>query len=66
TIAGIAKETGTSTRRVQQMIELAFLAPDLVKDALTGKRPTGFTSNWFKRHGLPSSWQAQRDLVATL
>lgn len=66
TLSQIAKAAGTSNHRVQQMIELAFLAPNVVKNVLDGKQPSGFTSNWFKRHGMPINWQDQRDLLAKL
>jgi hypothetical protein len=66
TFAEIAETEGTSKRRVQQMIDLAFLAPDIVRDVLDGKQPMGFTSEWFLRHDLPSDWQEQHALVATL
>jgi len=66
TLSEIADAADTSNHRVQQMIELAFLAPNILKDVLDGKQPSGFTSNWFRRHGLPISWQDQRDLLATL
>ncbi|MDF1668806.1 MAG: recombinase family protein, partial [Roseovarius sp.] len=66
TISEIAAASGTSNQRVQQMIELAFLAPNVVKDVLNGQQPSGFTSNWFKQLGLPTGWQDQRDLLATL
>ncbi len=66
TLSEIATASNTSNHRVQQMIELAFLAPNIVNDVLDGKQPTGFTSNWFRRHGLPIDWQDQRDLLATL
>lgn len=66
TLSEIAQDSNTSNHRVQHMIELAFLAPNIVNDVLDGKQPTGFTSNWFRRHGLPIDWQDQRDLLATL
>jgi len=66
TFSQIAKTAGTSNHRVQQMIELAFLAPNVVNDVLDGKQPSGFTSNWFKHHGLPTNWRDQRELLATL
>ena len=62
----IAAAEGTSTRRIHQMIELAFLAPDLIRDALDGKQPLGFTSDWCLRHKVPSDWSEQRALLATL
>jgi site-specific DNA recombinase len=66
TFAEIAETEGTSKRRVQQMIDLAFLAPDIVRDVLDGRQPAGFTSDWCKTHELPSDWSEQRALVATL
>jgi DNA invertase Pin-like site-specific DNA recombinase len=66
TLSEIAGAADTSNHRVQQMIELAFLAPNILRDVLDGKQPSGFTSNWFRRHGLPINWQDQRDLLATL
>jgi hypothetical protein len=62
----IAKAEGTSRRRVQQMIDLAFLAPDIVRDVLDGKQPLGFTSDWCKTHAFPSDWDAQRRMIAAL
>lgn len=48
------------------MIDLAFLAPDIVRDVIDGKQPLGFTSEWCKTHVLPSDWGDQRALIATL
>lgn len=62
----VAKANGTSSRRLQHIIELAFLAPDLTKMILEGQQPLGFTSEWVKQHSLPSNWQEQRALFATL
>jgi site-specific DNA recombinase len=42
------------------MIDLAFLAPDIVRDVLDGNQPIGFTSDWCLRHALPSDWDEQR------
>ena len=62
----IAAADGISKRRIQQMIDLAFLAPDIVRDVLDGKQPAGFTSDWCKTHMLPPDWEAQRRTVAAL
>jgi site-specific DNA recombinase len=62
----IAAAAGTSKRRVQDMVGLAFLAPDIVRDVLEGRQPSGFTSDWCKAHELPSDWPGQRALLATL
>lgn len=62
----IADAEQTSKRRVQQIIELAFLAPDIIRDVLEGKQPVGFTSDWCVRQSIPSDWNAQRDLLQSL
>ncbi|MEL6243850.1 MAG: recombinase family protein [Pseudomonadota bacterium] len=66
TYAEIAQSAGTSKRRVQQMIDLAFLAPDIVRAIVEGRQPVGLTSDWLLRHDLPSAWDRQRAIVATL
>ncbi len=62
----VAAMAGTSRRRVQQIIGLAFLAPDIVRDAIHGRQPVAFTTRWFLRHPLPSDWDAQRQLIRAL
>ncbi len=64
--AQIADAEKTSKRRVQQMIDLAFLAPNIVRDVLEGKQPIGFTSDWCLRHTLPSDFEEQRQLLKSL
>ena len=44
TIAEIADNQGTTRRRVQQVLEFTFLAPDITRDILAGKQPMGLTS----------------------
>ncbi|MDJ1016257.1 MAG: hypothetical protein QNJ35_07080 [Paracoccaceae bacterium] len=66
TYAEIAQSAGTSKRRVQQMIDLAFIAPDVVRAITEGRQPVGLTSDWLLRHDLPSDWDAQRAIIATL
>ncbi len=62
----IASEAGTSKRRVQQIVELAFLAPGIVRDITIGLQPNGLTSDWCLRHALPAEWQAQRERIKAL
>lgn len=64
--ADIARTAGTSKRRVQQMIDLAFLAPDIVRMITEGRQPLGLTSDWLLRHDLSSDWDAQRDAISRL
>ncbi len=62
----IIKQEGTSRRRIQQITELAFLAPDIVQMISEGRQPIGLTSEWLLRYILPNDWQDQRALIATL
>ncbi len=62
----IAVEAGTSKRRVQQILDLAFLAPDIVRDITKGTQPLGLTSDWCLRHPLTADWPAQRERIANL
>ena len=66
TFDDIAKTSDTSKRRIQQMIGLAFLAPDIVRMVMDGDQPAGFTSDWCKRNILPSDWVEQRAIIAAV
>jgi len=66
TFEEIAASEQLSKRRILQVIDLAFLAPDIVKSITQGDQPIGLTAKWLGQHPLPSDWQAQRRVVATL
>lgn len=66
TYSEIAEAEGASKRRVQQLVELAFLAPDVIRDAFEGRQPIGMTSEWLARHSFPPIWQQQRDMFRAL
>jgi hypothetical protein len=66
TFGEIAEGVGVSKSRIQHLIDLAFLAPDLVRTVLDGRQPVGFTSEWCVRHSLPADWSEQRRLFAAL
>jgi len=66
TFAEIATAEGVSKRRVQQLIELAFLAPDVIRAVREGRQPVGMTSDWLKRHAFSPIWTEQRDAFAAL
>jgi hypothetical protein len=66
TYSEIADIEGASKRRVQQVVELAFLAPDVIRDAFEGRQPTGMTSDWLVRHSFPAIWQEQREMLRAL
>ena len=62
----IAADCKVSKRRIMQIINLAFLAPDIVQSIMQGKQPTDLTSNYLVRHPLPADWQQQRKTIKTL
>ncbi|CAN1510067.1 hypothetical protein MCELHM10_00766 [Paracoccaceae bacterium] len=64
TFSAVARRDKITPSRIQQMIGLAFLAPDLLDQIAAGSQPLGLTSEWVKRHDLPLEWQAQRDALA--
>jgi site-specific DNA recombinase len=66
TYAEIADAEGASKRRVQQLVELAFLAPDIVREVWDGDQPVGLTSHWLKTHAFSPMWNAQRDMFKAL
>lgn len=66
TFGEIAEDEGVSKRRIQQLIELAFLAPDVIRSAQSGREPVGLTSEWFMRHAFSPIWSDQRERFAGL
>jgi hypothetical protein len=57
----IAKREGCSTRKVNMMISLAFLAPDLVKAAVEGRLPHGIGVT--RLTDLPPEWSRQHEML---
>jgi hypothetical protein len=66
TYTEIAETEGASKRRVQHLVEMAFLAPDIVRRVWEGGQPIGLTSHWLKSHVIPPMWSAQRDQFSSL
>ena len=66
TFGEIAEVEGVSKRRIQQLIELAFLAPDVIRSIRDGRQPVGLTSEWLMRHAFPPIWSEQRTRFAAL
>ncbi len=66
TFEDIAASENLSKRRIMQVIELAFLAPDIVKLIVQGEQPLSLTAKWLGINPLPPDWQAQRRIVAAL
>ncbi len=62
----IAASEDVSKRRVMQLIELAFLSPEIVREILEGQQPTGLTTDLLLKRGFPMDWSEQRRLVDSL
>ncbi|MDP4033592.1 MAG: hypothetical protein Q8P60_12195 [Pseudorhodobacter sp.] len=62
----LAGREKTNSSRIQQMIGLAFLSPDVLDQIAAGRQPVAFTSEWFKRQQLPAAWDQQRQIVGGL
>jgi site-specific DNA recombinase len=62
----IAASESISRVRLFQIIDLAFLAPDIVRSIVNGEQPVYLTAKWLSRNPLPSDWQAQRRVLAAL
>lgn len=62
----IATRDGINEQYLGQMFAFAFLSPKLVRAILEGCQPPALTTNWMRRHGLPSSWAEQDRIAAQL
>ena len=66
TLDEVANDAGLTKRRILQMMDHAFLAPDIVKQVAEGRQPVRLTSEWLQRNTLPLDWEDQRQLIADL
>ena len=66
TFTEIAEAEGISKRRVQDVVDLAMLAPDILDVIASGEQPVGLTSDYLIKTGVPASWSEQRELFAKL
>jgi site-specific DNA recombinase len=66
TYAEIAAAEGVSKHRIQKLVDLAFVAPDVVRDVFAGSQPTRLTSEWLLRHAVPAIWTEQRNIFRSL
>ncbi|MEM9912087.1 MAG: recombinase family protein [Pseudomonadota bacterium] len=64
TFTEIAEAEGTSKRRVQDVVDLAMLAPDILDAIASGEQPDGLTSDYLIKSCVPASWFEQRELFA--
>jgi DNA invertase Pin-like site-specific DNA recombinase len=62
----IAETEKLSKRRILQVIDLAFLAPDIVRSIINGDQPIGLTAKWLGQNPLRADWESQRRIVSAL
>jgi hypothetical protein len=62
----IAAEEGVVSSYVSRLVRLAFLAPDIVADIMSGRHPPQLTANRLMDDTwLPLDWRAQRELLCS-
>ncbi len=61
----IAVHAKVSARRVQQLMDHAFLAPDITRSIIAGKQSHGLTTEYLQRSETPANWAEQRKLFAS-
>lgn len=66
TFTEIAEAEGTSKRRVQDVVDLVMLAPDILDAIASGEQPVGLTSDYLIKSGVPALWSEQREQFAKL
>ena len=60
TFAKIAAREGTSKRRIQDVVDLAFLAPDILQQVIAGTLPSQAATDVLIKRGVPGRWTEQR------
>lgn len=66
TITNIAQIERLSNRRIQNLLPLAFLSPDLLEAIAAGEQPIGLTTDRLIKTGFPAVWSEQKVQFATL
>lgn len=51
----IAQDFDLSAKRIQQILEFAFLSPGIVQLVIEGRQPGFLTSDWCRTHEIPVS-----------
>ncbi|WP_424944163.1 recombinase family protein [Aliiroseovarius crassostreae] len=66
TFSEIADTEGVSKRRVQDVTNLALLAPDVLDRITTGEQPDGLTTDYLIKTRFSAVWSEQREQFARL
>ncbi len=62
----LAKAEKIGLARMQKMLKLARLAPDIVEEIAQGRQPVGLSLLFFVENPLPDDWDAQREAIGGL
>lgn len=62
----LAKAEKMGLARMQKMLKLARLAPDIVEDIVRGRQPVGLSLLFFVGNPLPDDWNEQRAVIGGL
>lgn len=65
-VGEIADAEGISKRRVQAMVDLALLSPDILEIIATGEQPDGLTLTYLLKGGFPAVWSEQSKQFAEI
>ena len=65
-ITEIAAHEGIEKVRVQKMMRLARLAPDVIDDIARGRQAVGLSLEFFMRNPMPDDWNEQRVMIGGL
>ncbi len=64
TFSQIATAEVTSKRRVQDVVDLAMLEPNLIDQIARGEQPCGLTTDYLIKSGVPALWADQQERFA--
>ena len=59
-MAEIAKQEGVTQRFIAHRIQLAYLAPEIMRQIISGDVPDTLNLEMFKNRRVPLDWQEQR------
>jgi len=62
----LAKAEKIGLARMQKMLKLARLAPDIVEEIARGRQPVGLSLLFFVENPLPDHWNTQREVIGGL
>lgn len=62
----LAKAEKMGLARMQKILKLARLAPDIVDEIARGRQPVGLSLLFFVENPLPDDWNEQRDVIGGL